>query len=115
MTVRQPVVIEGTIELDGPRVLEGAMAEVQLREKAMADAPAKIVARSRMKPADGRAERIPFRLEALVEEDGDYALAAEIRCRGSETLAPGDMLTVVHHPWRYATGRRVTLPVKEIS
>ena len=108
------VVIEGEIELDRPRRLDGAAAEVSLREKGMADAPAKIVARGSVAPAPGSAGRIPFRLEATVEEEGDYALAAEIRLDGGAALAPGDLLTVAHHPWRCRGAAPVTLPVKEI-
>lgn len=115
MMARHPVVIEGTIELDRPRSLAGAAAEVQLREDGMADAAAKIVARGSVAPPEGRVARVPFRLEAVVDEDASYALAAEIRLDGGAALAPGDLLTTVHHGWRREGADSVTLPVKVIS
>ncbi len=111
MTCR-PVVIRGFIALDPPRALAGAVAEVQLRARAMADAPAPLVARAEVAIPSGAIGRLPFRIEAQVDETAVYALGAEIRRSGGATLAPGDLVTVSHHPWRYGGGS-VVLAVKE--
>jgi uncharacterized lipoprotein YbaY len=110
----EKVAITGTIELDRRRTLDGAVAEVRLLDTAMADAPARIVAGSPVICAQGHVDRIPFRIEAMVAEDRDYALVAEIRLHGGTALEPGDLLTVVRTPWRNRGDAPVTLPVSEV-
>jgi hypothetical protein len=108
------VVIEGMIALDTPQALDGAVAEVMLRGKAPADGATPIVARANIRCSGSGTGGIPFRLEATIDDQAEYSLAAEIRMQGGDRLAPGDMVTTAYNPWRYGAGE-VTLPVKKSS
>lgn len=112
---RKAVVIEGAIVLDAPRTLTGASAEVQLRARAMTDAPAPLVARADVPILAGEVDRLPFRLEAQVDDEADYVLGAEIRLGGGDRLRPGDLLTTVQRSWRAGTQCAAVLKVKPIS
>ena len=104
--------IAGTVLIDPPVALDGAVTVVRLRETALADAPSRTVATARVPCTGAAVRRIPFRLTARVDRTREYSLAAEVRRDGGERLRPGDLLTVEHHGWTAAAAGDVELRVR---
>ena len=104
--------IAGTVLIDPPTALDGAVAFVRLREAELADAPSRTIASTRIPCAGAAVGRIRFRLAATVDRARHYSLAAEVRRDGGDRLRPGDLLTVEHHGWTAADTGEVELRVR---
>jgi uncharacterized lipoprotein YbaY len=111
----ETVVIEGEVLIDPPASLDGAVAIVRLRDTALADAPARDVASTRVPLSGAAIARIRFRLSARVDPMREYSLAAEVRRDGGNRLRPGDLLTTEHHVWHFADTGHVQLRTRTIS
>jgi uncharacterized lipoprotein YbaY len=110
----EAVVIAGTILLAPPADLDGAVAEVRLVDAALADAPARTVAMTRLDCAGRRIERIPFRLAARVAAGKGYGIEAEVRKSGGNRLEPGDLRTMQSYGWRSPGKAGLELAVEEV-
>ena len=109
---QKEVRIDGFIAIDPPVALDGAHVEVALRDTGMADVASRTVARAVARCSGVAVSRVGFALDARIEPDRRYTLAAEVR-RGA-ALAPGDLLSVASHPWRDGDANPVTIEVKPV-
>lgn len=94
-----------------PADFDEALLIVRMRDTAMSDAPAPLIAITRRVVTGCGIQRIPFvmRLRRKIPSRAIPALEAELRAEGGRTLAPGDWLTVSHVP--YEVGRHTGLQV----
>ncbi len=106
--------IDGRILIDPTPLPAGAVATVTLRDVALEDAAARVVASVRL-PCGGARGAIPFRLAAMVDPAGDYALAAEVRRDGGARLRPGDLATTARHGWRHGAAGTIGLRATRIA
>lgn len=109
--------LRGEVVLPQATDLEGALLIVRLRDAAMSDAPAPVLAMSRQMVSGRGVRRVPFRLRLTRDwpPGARPAFEAELRVRAGGALAPGDWLTVCHLPYRHGEHSGIEIPVERIS
>ena len=92
----------GEALLPAPATLDGALLIVRLRDASLAGARAPLLGLWRRVVSGTAIRRLPFRLRVRRpgREGGDLVLEAELRWQAGRRLAPGDLLSLQHTPWR---------------
>lgn len=93
---------QGEALLPTPTTLDGALLIVRLRDASLMGARAPLLGLSRYVVSGAGLSRLPFRLRLRCpgREGADLVLEAELRWQTGRRLAPGDLLTLQHTPWR---------------
>ena len=106
----------GVVVLPEPADLDGAVLTVRLRDTAMADAPAPLLALVRRQVTQRNARCLDFvlPLDAALPEGARPALEVELLAGDGRALGPGDWLTTKNIAWHGVQGGPVQVPVSRI-